>query len=88
MDKLLKSFEFERPNANPTLYVKQGDESSVLPPVYVDKIMIFGSSDESINKVVDRFKAHFEIRVEPEIWKLLDILLWTKEVATNSTTNQ
>lgn len=66
MGEFPKSFEFERSYTDPTLYIKHGDGLFVLQLVRVDDTMIFGSSNSSIDKVMDRFKAHFEIRVEPE----------------------
>lgn len=81
MDKFLKSFEFERSYANPTLFVEHENELFVLLLVYVDDVMIFGSSDDLIGEVVDRFKAQFEIRVKPEIEKFLDVFVVDKKEA-------
>lgn len=45
--------------------------------------LVFDRSNESITKVVGRFKAHFEIRVKPEAEKFLRFSFVGKEDGVN-----
>lgn len=71
LHNFLVQFGFEQSMADPTLYVWKDGKEFVIVVVYVDDIPLFGSSNGAIDKVVEHFKQHFEVRVDEHITKFL-----------------
>lgn len=63
-DYFLTKFGLKRSQAEPCIYYSHGDKRGrILIALYVDDLLIAGSSNEMVNEVVEHLKKEFEIKV-------------------------
>ncbi|KMQ85207.1 gag-pol polyprotein [Lasius niger] len=63
-DYFLTKFGLKRTEADPCIYYSHGDKRGrILIALYVDDLLIAGSSNEMVNEVVEHLKKEFEIKV-------------------------
>lgn len=59
----IEKFGFKSSKADPCVFVKLDETNTVILCIYVDDGMIFGNSDEIIDKIIEHLKQKFEIEV-------------------------
>lgn len=62
---------FVQDAADPTVYAKCTNNGVVILVVYEDDVLMFSSSDNLLESVVNYFQQTFEIRISPRLNKFL-----------------